>query len=57
MKMEELDLVYLQNRLEEVGERRNETGGESVKEDGVIPLAKLPAAGRLHACGAVLVVD
>ena len=33
MKVEKMDLVCLQDRLEEVGEGRNETGEEAVEED------------------------
>ena len=54
MKMKQLDLVRLQNRQEEVGERRDEAGVESMEEDGVEPLGE-PAAGRPHLGGAVLV--
>ena len=51
-----MDMVCLQNRLEEIRERRDEASEEVVHEDGVVPVAALAAiAGRLHARGAVLV--
>ena len=54
MKMEQLDLVHLQDRQEEVGEGRNEAGVESMEKNGVVPLRK-PAAGRPHLGDAMLV--